>query len=103
MKTYNFDGYKLTLKNTNNRDSLGKFIIEYTFKKPDNTILFSGNDFHASPMHKPESKESAIALLVFLTCKPGDVEKDYFDNYTQDQLDFANSQDCENLKSYTLE
>jgi hypothetical protein len=98
MNTYKFNDYTMTLKNTWKTDSYGKYIVKYWFKDPNKKLLFSGSDFHASPMHKPESKESAIALLGFLTCKPGDTDNEYFKDYTEDQLNFANSQECENLQ-----
>jgi hypothetical protein len=102
MKTYTFNGYKLTLKKTD-RISNGHIMVKYTFKTPDNKILFSGDDLGSSPLHAPESKQNAIALLTFLTCKPGDVESDYFKDYTPEQLAFSESLACEQLQSYCYE
>jgi len=85
MNSYKFDGYILTLKNTWVRRD-GKYQVKYWFKNPENKIIFSGNDFYPSPMVKPESRESAIHLLIFLTLQEGDTDSDYFNNYTDSQL-----------------
>ena len=100
MATYTFDGYKLTLRDTFNRDGMGKAILSYTLVSPSGVKLFSGADFHASPMHKAISRDSALALLGFLTLRPGDTDREYFDSYTPEQLAWAKSYDCEMLASY---
>jgi hypothetical protein len=102
MKIYKFDGYKLSLKNTWNMSN-GKYQVEYKFKNPDNEIIFSGNDFYSSPLHKPESKKSAIALLGFLTLRLHDIEEDYFKDYTEKQKNFRDSSACEMLQIYICE
>lgn len=99
MRYYTFEGYKLSLRETDKRDSYGHVRVAYTFKTPDNEILFQGDDFGSSPLHDPESKASAIGLLAFLTLKPGDTDADYFDKYTPRQMEFAQSMDAENLSS----
>ena len=30
--------------------------------------------------------------------QPGETDKEYFEKYTQEQLDFVKSQDCENIR-----
>lgn len=104
-KKYTFLGYKVLLTDLGYNAKQGKHQVDYTLITPDNTMLFSGNDFFASPLHSPTSKESALALMGFLTCKPGDVEPEYFDGYTESQLAWANSFACEQLSCYiaTLE
>jgi hypothetical protein len=103
MKTYDFAGYKLTMKSQNKKDKFGHEKVSYTFSNPAGTTIFDGDDFGASPMHPAEGKESAISLLTFLTLRPGDTDSEYFDKYTPEQLEFANSIDCENLQIYTFD
>jgi hypothetical protein len=100
---YIFDGYKIAITNTGRRDKLGKAIIKYTFTAPDGEILFQGEDLHCSPMHAPESLETAKSLLTFLTLKPGDTDSDYFEDYTPRQMEWCQSMDCENLSLYAME
>lgn len=103
MKTYKFDDYKMTLQDTWVRDMAGKAIVEYTFSAPDGEVIFEGVDFHCSPLHEPESKDSAKALLGFLTLRKGDTDSEYFDDYTERQLEFSESFDCEQLQMYAYE
>jgi hypothetical protein len=63
------------------------------------TELFSGDDYSPSPMIASDSLESLVELLSFLTTRPGDTDDEYFNGYTQQQLDFANSLKCEELQS----
>jgi hypothetical protein len=101
---YTFDDYKLILQDTGRRDkTYNKAIVKYTFISPDNRVIFDGEDFNASPMHDSESLESAKTLLAFLTLQEGDVEDEYFDDYTDEQKAFRDSLDCESLKLYTFD
>lgn len=61
--------------------------------------LFSGDDYSPSPMIASDSLQSLTELLSFLTTRPGDTDDEYFKDYTQQQLDFANSSKCEELQS----
>lgn len=103
MKTYTFDGYTVTLQALNKRMKTGQIKVAYEFKTPEGETLFKGEDLGASPLHAPESLDSAKALLNFLTLKPGDTDEDYFDSYTARQMEFANSIECENLQIFAME
>jgi len=41
------------------------------------------------------------ALLGFLTLRPGDTDVEYFDAYTPEQMEFAESYECEAMQMYT--
>jgi hypothetical protein len=84
-------------------DRMGKSILRYALidDKTGNTI-FQGEDFACSPMNAIDSDESLRALLSFLTLRPGDTDAEYFENYTQSQLDFANEHG-EILSMYAME
>lgn len=60
-------------------------------------LIFKGYDYGPSPLHDAHSFDSLVALLGFLTIKPGDTDDEYFKNYTRAQMDFANSGLCEEL------
>ncbi len=53
------------------------------------TPIFQGSDYSPSPLHGPHSKESIANLLGFLSVKPGDVDPEYFEDYTPDQMRFV--------------
>lgn len=62
-------------------------------------LLFSGNDYRPSPMFSGvESIESALGCLGFLCAQPGDTDDEYFAAYTDAQMTWAKSYDCEVLK-----
>lgn len=67
----------------------GKNWLTYRLTSQGRTI-FEGDDFGASPMHGIDSDEAVKALMGFLTLRPGDTDKEYFNKYTPRQLAFAN-------------
>ena len=77
-------------------DSTGRAWFNYVLKNPDKKILFDGADFSVS-YRWYKWKENAMSLMGFLTCKQGDVDAEYFKDYTPDQLAFTESMDCEEL------
>ena len=70
----------------------GKELVQYRLSKTGEGIIFASTDFHASPLHEGEGKESASALLSFLTLRAGDIESDYFKDYTPRQLAFSQNE-----------
>lgn len=77
--------------------------LGYEFISPEGKILFAGHDFGCSPMNAIDSDECLRSLLGFLTLKPGDTESDYFADYTAEQLEFAESYECEALSLYAMD
>lgn len=94
---YNFDGFKLTMQLDGYDYTQHKERVKYTLRNPEGKIVFAGNDFFASPLDNPTGIDSALALMVFLTVRPGDTDQEYFENYTPDQLSFVQSFECEQL------
>lgn len=79
-----------------------KYAYEMRYKRK---IIFSGRDFSPSPLWfsrhgygETLGKKALYSLLGFLTLQPGDTDKEYFQNYTQEQLDFVKSQDADNIR-----
>ena len=97
MKTFKFTTssgiYKLQLESINTIDS--RITYQYKFFTPDNEILFQGCDFTA--YYTDGLKSCAYYLLGFLTVQLGDTDKEYFKDYTDDQLTFTESFDCQEL------
>lgn len=103
MQIHKFDGYTLTMEESGRVDRYNHIMIRYSFTSPQGEIIFSGDDFGASPLHEPTGSESAKSLLCFLTLRKGDTDEEYFNSYTPRQLEFSESMDCENLQLYTLD
>jgi len=64
---------------------------------PDGSVLFRGDDFGPGAATADDSDEALRALLGFLTLRPGDTDREYFDAYSPEQRAFAESSDCELL------
>lgn len=71
--------------------------IGYAFTSPGGEVVFRGTDFTCSPCHADDSDATLRALLGFLTLRPGDTDREYFDGYTPAQRAFASSSECETL------
>lgn len=83
----------LKLFETHRRDSLGKEIVRYQLiqRDPQRQVeLFAGDDFACSPLYVIDSVGCAEGLMGFLTLRPGDTDAEYFERYTQEQLEFCN-------------
>lgn len=66
-------------------ERIGYRLTQSGEKKP----IFEGQDFRPSPMHSVDGDEAVKALMGFLTLRPGDTDREYFDDYTPRQLEFA--------------
>lgn len=89
---YTHEQYTLTLTDTGNRTYYAhKAQVGYNLSDNKSTI-FSGDDFYPAPSFDPEGPKSAEALLSFLTLCDGDTDDEYFENYTERQIDFRDSE-----------
>jgi hypothetical protein len=61
-------------------------------------VLFEAEDFGCSPCHAIDGKECVAGLMGFLTLRKGDTDSEYFEAYTQAQLDFS-EQYAESLRA----
>ncbi len=71
--------------------------IGYELCDPAGKVLFCGTDFGPSPMHADDADETLRGLCGFLFLRPGDTDRDYFADYSAEQLAFAGSSECEQL------
>lgn len=102
IRDINLDGYRLELFDLSRSDSDGKSILGYTFTGKDGIPLFDGEDFHCAPLDAIDSDETVRSLLGFLTLRPGDTDREYFEDYTPEQMAFAQG-DAEGLSVYAME
>lgn len=66
-------GYQLTMRETG---------------KPP-VVLFTGEDFCASPMHADDSNAAVEGLMSFLMLRDGGTDDEYFEDYTPEQLAYC--------------
>ncbi len=96
IKVWRQSGFTLRMWDTGARDWRGQTSLSYELKD-GRKVIFSGGDFAGSPMHADDSLETVAALLSFLTLKPGDTDREYFDAYTEAQMDWCQSPRCDEL------
>lgn len=58
-------------------------------RKSARKLLFEGEDFAIPTAYGVDSDESVRSIMGFLTLRPGDTDREYFENYTREQLAFA--------------
>ena len=66
----------------------GRFNLAYRLYHGDEKI-FEGLDYSPSPLFEWDSDECFGALLSFLSLQPGDTDDEYFEDYTPEQLAWA--------------
>ena len=68
--------------------------IGYTLRQHEHgltTVLFDGRDFRPSPLHAWDSDETVAAIMGFLTLRLGNTDREYFENYTAEQMEFRDT------------
>lgn len=53
------------------------------------SVLFEGEDFSCASHVAIDSDECVRSLMTFLTLRPGDIDSEYFANYTPAQLEYC--------------
>src|SRR3990167_8975268 len=84
-------GPVFTLKayDLNRRDHLNKHMLGYRLLQSGYGEVFTGEDVGCSPMDAIDSDASVAAIMGFLTLRPGDTDREYFDDYTPEQLAYC--------------
>ena len=96
IRTLRLNGTTLRIFDIFIRDSQGKNIVVCEFKV-GRKVIFSGCEFHCSPLHAIDSLQTAFSILSFIILRPGDTDKEYFAEYNEEQMAWANSGKCEYL------
>ena len=65
-------------------------------------VVFVGRDFGCSPLDAIDSDVCLRSLMSFLSLRPGDTDREYFERYTARQMDFAERYG-EELSGYGME
>jgi hypothetical protein len=87
IRTWQHGPFRLELYDTF-QTRYGKDILAYQFFH-DKVLVFEGADFGASPLHSIDDDKTVAGVLSLLSCRPGDTDREHFDDYTQAQLAFA--------------
>lgn len=62
--------------------------------------VFEASDYKVPPHRGIDSNGAVVTLLSFLTLQPGDTDKEYFDDYTEEQREWMQSDACDMVKMY---
>lgn len=98
MVTHQLFGFEVSLATIEVRD--GRKRISYSVKTPPFgyeklDAEFVGDDFGLPDFRSGEDFWAAIDLLSFITLQPSDGDPEFLEDYTPDQLAWANSPECE--------
>lgn len=52
-------------------------------------LIFHCDEFGSSPLHADDSRETIACALSFCALRPGDTDREYFEDYTPLQMEFA--------------
>ena len=90
QKTCPYTGSVIKLWDTYETDGsfFGRTKLRYELKH-DGKVIFKGSDFTGSSCHAIDSDETFGGILGFLSLRPGDTDKEYFESYTEEQREFA--------------
>ncbi len=75
---------------------LGGDNVQYHCFRND-VLLFEGKDFKPSPLYNQDDLETVIGMLSWLCVGIGDTDEGYFENYTPEQLIWAQTDTREQL------
>ena len=83
--------FRLIVWDTGLTDRYGKHRLAYEFSMHQGrkTVLFKGHNLYASPLHAIDSDATMRSIMSFLTLRPGDTDKEFFADYTPEQLAFC--------------
>ena len=85
LRDVQVDDHRLILWETGRRDDMGKTILAYRLLTPEGKAIFEGADYCVGMATCIDSDEAVRGILSFLTLRPGDVDSDYFEKYTDAQ------------------
>jgi hypothetical protein len=96
LKTWRYDGFSLRVYHTGRFASRGTSLLAYRFRDKGK-LIFDGSEYSPSPMDSDDGMETVYGILSFLSLRPGDTDREYFDKYTPEQLAWCESGRAEYL------
>lgn len=66
------------------------------------SVIFENADYGCSPFEAVDSDAALVGLLTFLTLRPGDTDCEFFNDYSPEQLAWAEAE-AEELQMYAFE
>lgn len=88
LVTWKYKDYRLELYDPYLPQKESQYYLTYEFYC-QGKLIFYGSDYGCSPCHAIDSQECVCTLLSFFALRPEETYSEYFENYTPEQLDFA--------------
>lgn len=89
-KTYYVPVYERNIRTHNGGVAYSFNVLERTRKNHHN-IIFTNMVGSFSPCHACDGDDAKRHVLSHLAMKPGDTDKEFFEDYSPEQLDFVNA------------
>jgi hypothetical protein len=83
--------FYLSTWDTNTTDNGSHNVIGHRLTDETGTTIFTGECMGVSPMTAIDSDEALRSVITFLSLRPGDTDEEYFADYTDEQMSFAES------------
>ena len=88
-KGYIIHVYERSVRASNGGVAYSFDVLERT-RKNHHHIIFTNMVGSFSPCHASDGKDAKRQVLEHLAMKPGDTDDEFFEGYSQEQLDFVN-------------
>lgn len=86
---------RVTLEYAGFRD--GRDYFEYELWD-NGELIFDLADYSTGPGGADDGEEMVYSLLHFLTLQPGDTDDEYFDSWTERQIEWVGGESADNLR-----
>ena len=95
IREWEQEGFTLRLFDFHNMQR-SRTQLSYEFL--DNEVkIFSGHDYGIPPTRSIDDDAAVFGLLGFLVLKAGDVDAEYFEDYTEEMQEWSDSDRCDAL------
>lgn len=100
LRDVQVDDHRLITWETGRRDGMGKTVLAYRLLDPTGATIFEGMDYSVPGCIDDDA--SLRGLLGFLTLRPGDVDSEFFDDYTAAQVEWRDEH-AEHLSMWAMD
>jgi len=99
IRIWEGDGFRVEVWDTHQDKEPNHWQLAYRFYDCGK-LIFEGTDF-GCPKHQAVDSDWAVTeLLCWMSLRPGDTDSEYFDRYTEAQMEWCRADRCEWLSCY---
>lgn len=101
IKLWRRDGFLVRLWDMQS-PGLGGYYVAYEFYD-NKQLIFSGEDYKPPYWAAIDSIGAVVSLLLWFILKPGDTDSEYFEQFTDEQMKWIESERRDKLEEITLQ